>query len=290
MVALRRSSPGGSRAVETETLTPSSRARRRDALAVEEPLGIRIVVEHRGKPVRHDVAVTMRTPGGDRELALGFLFSEGVVTDSGAVARVRVCEPPSGTPGSVVEVYLVPGTDFDAERFRRNVYTSSSCGICGRAAIEQVKMISQPLTPSDMVVDPTTLWRLPDQLREGQSLFEDTGGLHAAGLFDSTGELQVVREDVGRHNAVDKIVGLLFEGGGLPAAGSLLMVSGRVSFELVQKAALAGIPLLAAVGAPSSLAVELGEEMGMTIIGFLRDSRCNIYCGGWRVEGARDEA
>ncbi|MDH3403970.1 MAG: formate dehydrogenase accessory sulfurtransferase FdhD [Acidobacteriota bacterium] len=277
-------SPGGTQAVEAETLTASGRERRRELLAVEEPLGIRVVAERGGRPERFDVAVTMRTPGADRELALGFLFTEGVVTAGDAVARVRECEAPTAQPGSVVEVYLRPGVDFDADRFRRNVYTSSSCGICGRAAIEQVRMLC-PAVPGDGPrIARETLWTLPARLRAGQAVFADTGGLHAAGLFDAAGELLVLREDVGRHNAVDKVIGRLLADDALPAAGRLLMVSGRVSFELVQKAALAGIPVLAAVGAPSSLAVELGSDLGMTIIGFLRGERCNVYCGQGRVE------
>jgi len=285
MVSPRHPAPGSSRAVEAQTLTADGRQARRDVLAVEEPLGIRVVAEEGGRSRSHSVAVTMRTPGEDRELALGFLFSEGVVSDLSAVARVRECEAPTVDPGSVVEVYLRPGVEFDAERFRRNVYTSSSCGICGRAAIDQVRMSCRSLAEDGLSIAPEVLWSLPVTLRRSQALFEETGGLHAAGLFDAEGELLAVREDVGRHNAVDKVVGGLFARGALPASDRLLMVSGRASFELVQKAALAGIPLLAAVGAPSSLAVDLGRELGMTIIGFLRESRCNIYCGAERVSG-----
>jgi FdhD protein len=247
-------------------------------------MGIRIVAERAGKPEHFNVAVTMRTPGDDRELALGFLHSEGVLADYESVARIRECEAPTSDPGAVVEVYLRPGLDFDAERFRRNVYTSSSCGICGRAAIEQVRMLCAAVESPGLSVAKETLWSLPVLLRQRQAVFDDTGGLHAAGLFDAAGGLVVLREDVGRHNAVDKVVGYLLANGGLPASDRVLMVSGRASFELVQKAALAGIPVLAAVGAPSSLAVELGEELGMTIIGFLRGERCNIYCGEERIE------
>jgi FdhD protein len=266
------------------------RREKRDLVAVEEPLGIRVVVEEGGRTRRHDVAVTMRTPGDDEELALGFLFSEEALREVAAVARVRECENPAVEPGAVLEVCLVPGAPFDAERFRRNVYTSSSCGICGRAAIEQVRMLCSPAAGDGPRVAAATLWTLPGKLRARQALFEDTGGLHAAGLFDAAGELLILREDVGRHNAVDKVVGRLLTDGGLPAADRVLMVSGRASFELVQKAALAGIPILAAVGAPSSLAIELGSELGMTIIGFLREERCNIYCGGERVTGVAEDS
>lgn len=282
--------PGSSRVVAAQTLEGGERRTRREVVAVEEPLGIRVVVEEGGRARRHDVAVTMRTPGDDEDLALGFLFSEGVLRRPAEVARVRQCETPAVDPGSVIEVYLAPGVAFDAERFRRNVYTSSSCGICGRAAIEQVRMLCPPAPRHGPQVEVGVLWRLPAELRGGQALFEETGGLHAAGLFDMSGNLVALREDVGRHNAVDKVVGGLLAGGQLPAARRLLMVSGRASFELVQKAALAGIPILAAVGAPSSLAVELGNELGMTIVGFLRDERCNVYSGADRVSSGTKEA
>jgi len=280
--------PGSSRQVTAQVVGASESGHRRDFLAVEEPLGIRVVAESQGRSARHDVAVTMRTPGEDRELALGFLFSEGVMSDYSAVARVRECEAPQAEEGSIVEVFLAPGTEFDAERFRRNVYTSSSCGICGRAAIEQVRMLCPPAAREGLAVSSETLWRLPHLLRAGQAVFADTGGIHAAGLFAADGELITVSEDVGRHNAVDKVVGRLLAAGQLPATDRILLVSGRASFELVQKAALAGIPFLAAVGAPSSLAVELGSDLGMTIVGFLRDERCNVYCGEERVLGAAD--
>ncbi len=276
--------PGRSRVVEAHTVTPAGRQRRQDRLAIEEPMGIRVVAERDGRSEPFSVAVTMRTPGEDRELALGFLFSEGVIDDYGSVARLRECEAPTSESGSVVEVYLRPGVEFDAERFRRNVYTSSSCGICGRAAIDQVRMSCDAVESPGFRITKETLWSLPDLLRRRQAIFDDTGGLHAAGLFDGSGALIALREDVGRHNAVDKVVGYLLAHGGLPAVDRVLMVSGRASFELVQKAALAGIPILAAVGAPSSLAVELGDELGMTIIGFLRGERCNIYCGERRVQ------
>lgn len=289
MAGGERGAAGSSRQVTARAVSASGVRRRQDLLAVEEPLGIRVVAEHRGRSARHDVAVTMRTPGEDRELALGFLFSEGVITEYSAVARVRECEAPAAEEGSVVEVFLTPDTEFDADRFRRNVYTSSSCGICGRAAIEQVRMLCRPAEGAGPIVARETLWQLPDRLRAGQAVFAATGGLHAAGLFAADGELILLREDVGRHNAVDKVIGRLLARDQLPADDKVLMVSGRASFELVQKAALAGIPFLAAVGAPSSLAVELGADLGMTIVGFLRDKRCNVYCGESRILGVADE-
>ncbi len=252
-----------------------------DRLAVEEPLAIRVVVEEEGRPVRHDLAITMRTPGEDEELALGFLVSEGVVRTAAQIARTTSCEA-AEPPGAVVEITLVPGTPFDADDFRRNVYTSSSCGICGRAAIERVQLDCEPVADGP-VVPAEVLFALPARLRAAQAVFEETGGLHAAALFAADGTLIRLREDVGRHNAVDKLVGSLLREGRLPAEGSILMVSGRASFELVQKAALAGVPILAAVGAPSSLAVELGRTVGMTVVGFLREGRGNVYCGGERV-------
>lgn len=290
MTGATRGTAGSSRQVSARTLGPGGVQRRRDALAVEEPLGIRVVVESEGRSVRHDVAVTMRTPGEDRDLALGFLFSEGVISTYSAVARIRECEAPAAQEGSVVEVFLAPGAEFDAERFRRNVYTSSSCGICGRAAIEQVRMLCRPADGQGPIAKRETLWELPGRLRAEQAVFAATGGLHAAGLFAADGELELLREDVGRHNAVDKVIGRLLAREQLPADDKILLVSGRASFELVQKAALAGIPFLAAVGAPSSLAVELAAELGMTVVGFLRGERCNVYCGEERVMGASDEA
>ncbi len=274
--------PGSTVVLQARTLERSQTEERSDLLAVEEPLGVRVVVEEAGRPQRHDLAVTMRTPGEDVELALGFLVSEGVLSRSEEVARVRECDA-AVPPGAVVEVYLAPGVDFDPQRFRRNVYTSSSCGICGRAAVERVRLECQPIATDGPKLAREMLWTLTARLREAQAVFDQTGGLHAAGLFDVDGRLRRAREDVGRHNAVDKVVGGLLREDALPSADSILLVSGRASFELVQKAALAGIPVLAAVGAPSSLAVELGLDLGMTVIGFLRDGRCNVYCGASRI-------
>jgi FdhD protein len=258
---------------------------RADSVAAEEPLEIRVVAEIGGQRQRHSVAVTMRTPGNDFELAAGFLCGEGMLRHQGDVWRVDYCDASSSQdPNNVVEVSLSPGVDFDAERLSRHVFTSSSCGICGRASLEAVQ-ISCPRVPiGTFRLYPQQLVRLPATLREAQPVFSETGGLHAAGLFDGTGRLLALREDVGRHNAVDKVVGFLLLEARLPGSDRVLLVSGRASFELVQKAALAGIPVLAAVGAPSSLAVELAREMGMTLLGFLRDGRFNVYSGADRIE------
>ena len=234
-----------------------------DLVAVEEPLELRIG----GVPV----AVTMRTPGHDEELALGFALSEGLQPRS---ARV-----PDDLAANTIELDA-PG--FDPERLRRSFYTSSSCGVCGKGALEAVE-VEAPRVESDLTVPAALVVELPERLRAGQAGFEATGGLHATGLFTEEGELLVVREDVGRHNAFDKVVGRAFLDGLLPLSRSLVCVSGRLSFELVQKAAVAGCPVLAAVGAPSSLAVELAADRGLTLCGFVRGGSLNVYTEPWRI-------
>jgi FdhD protein len=236
----------------------------RDELAVEEPLEIRV----NGGPV----AVTMRTPGNDEELALGFLHSEGV-----AAVEAR---PTADLAANVVEVE-VSGA-FDLERLRRNFYTSSSCGVCGKGALEAVA-VSAARVESDLTLPGDLVAELPDRLRLAQPTFAATGGLHATGLFDAAGELVCVREDVGRHNALDKVIGFALREGLLPLVGFVLCVSGRLSFELVQKAAVAGCPIMVAVGAPSSLAVELAGDRGITLCGFVREGRLNVYTEPWRI-------
>jgi FdhD protein len=234
-----------------------------DVVAVEEPLEIRI----EGQPV----AVTMRTPGHDEELALGFALSEGL-RPSGA----RV---PADLAANTIELDA-PG--FDPSRLARSFYTSSSCGVCGKGALEAVE-VEAPRLEGDFHVSASVVLSLPDRLRDAQPGFAATGGLHATGLFDEAGELLCLREDVGRHNAFDKVVGWAFSGGRLPLARSIVCVSGRLSFELVQKAAVAGCPVLVAVGAPSSLAVELAGDRGVTLCGFVRGGRMNIYTEPWRI-------
>jgi FdhD protein len=244
---------------------------RADRLATEEPMEIRA-----GGPGQEPeaVAVTMRTPGGDFELATGFLFTEGLIKP-GEVEKVSYCELPADEQQyNVITVRLT--RPFDAAALRRNFYATSSCGICGKAALDDVEVHCAPVAPGP-VVGADVIGSLPDKLREKQRVFEQTGGLHAAALFTPEGGLLSLREDVGRHNAVDKLVGEALLNGELPLSERILQVSGRVSFEIVQKAAVAGVPIVAAVSAPSSLAVEAAERFGMTVVGFVRDGRLNVY-------------
>jgi FdhD protein len=234
-----------------------------DEVAVEEPLEIRI----NGDPV----AVTMRTPGHDEELALGFCLSEGLSPESAAL--------PSDLAANTVDV---TSSSFVPDELRRSFYTSSSCGVCGKGALEAVA-VEAPRVEGDQRVAARVISELPAQLRSAQRAFAVTGGLHATGLFTSAGDLLCLREDVGRHNAMDKVIGWAFREERLPLADGVLCVSGRLSFELVQKAAVAGCPLLVAVGAPSSLAVEVAVDRGITLCGFVRDDRMNVYSEPWRV-------
>jgi FdhD protein len=254
---------------------------REDLLATEEPLEMRVSAEQNGHRVRHSVAVTMRTPGHDLELAAGFFLSEGIVSGRGEIWRIAHCEDTAER--NVVDVDLRPGLTFDASRFSRNVYTSSSCGICGKTSIDLVRTACRAIPPDHFRIRADVVVGLADTLRRSQALFSATGGLHAAGLFDAQGQLLRQHEDVGRHNAVDKLVGALLLADLLPWSDGLVLVSGRASFELVQKTLAAGIPALAAVGAPSSLAVDLAREFGLTLIGFLRDRRFNVYSGAERI-------
>ncbi len=256
------------------------RAERTDSLATEEPLEIRVQGPDQDQV---QVAVTMRTPGGDFELAAGFLFTEGLIVP-GEVKRVAYCDTLPGEDQRYNVVAVTLERPFDAERLRRNFYANSSCGVCGKAALEDIEVRCEPVGPGPEVhLD--VLVSLPDRLREAQTVFERTGGLHAAGLFSPEGEVLSVREDVGRHNAVDKVVGDRYLAGQVPASGTILQVSGRASFEIVQKAAVAGIPIVSAVSAPSSLAVEAAERFAMTLVGFVRDGRANVYSHPERVTG-----
>jgi FdhD protein len=239
-------------------------AEERDRVAVEEPLEIRIG----GRPV----AVTMRTPGHDEELALGFCLSEGLQP---AGARL-----PDDLAANTVDVHA---PSFDPARLQRSFYTTSSCGVCGKGALEAVAVDAPPVD-SELRVPLAAIVALPDRLRDAQAAFAATGGLHATGLFDRSGELLAAREDVGRHNAMDKVIGRAFLDGRLPLGDAVLCVSGRLSFELVQKAAVAGCPVLVAVGAPSSLAVELARDRRITLCGFVRNGTANVYTEAWRVE------
>lgn len=256
---------------------------RPDTLVTEEPLEIRLG----GKPL----AITMRTPGDDFALAAGFLVSEGVLGSAGELANIVYCagatEAGSNTY-NVVDVQLAPGVPIPDITLERNVYTTSSCGLCGKASLDAVRTTTRFSLKDDaddpLVIEPATLAVLPDRLREAQRVFDRTGGLHAAALFTADGELLDLREDVGRHNAVDKIIGRALQQGRLPLSDAVLMVSGRASFELAQKAVMAGIPVLAAVSAPSSLAVDLAAETGLTLVGFLRGASMNVYAGEHRID------
>jgi FdhD protein len=249
-------------------------SRRPDAVAAEEPLEIRVNGEA--------VSVTMRSPGNDFELAAGFCLTEAIIDRPEQMATVRYCSGEGPGTFNVVDVRLRDPRPV-TEAMRRNVYTASSCGVCGTSSIEAVRKYVRPVgdDPTAMTVD--WLSTLPDRLRAAQPEFDRTGGLHAAGLFDAGGELRCVREDVGRHNAVDKVIGWAMRADALPLAGTVLVVSGRVAFEIVQKALRAGIPAVAAVSAPTSLAVALAEETGMTLVGFLRGRSMNVYAGASRV-------
>ncbi|MFF8705925.1 formate dehydrogenase accessory sulfurtransferase FdhD [Streptomyces albidoflavus] len=252
---------------------------RPDTLAAEEPMEIRVG----GRPL----AVTMRTPGGDFDLAAGFLVSEGVLHAAGEVAGIRYCAGATSDGGNtynVVDVVLARGVAAPDPSLERNFTTTSACGLCGKASLEAVRTkVTWPVAGDPLRLDTETLTALPERLRAAQRVFDATGGLHAAGLFTAEGELLCLREDVGRHNAVDKVIGHALRSGLLPLRGTVLMVSGRASFELVQKAAMAGIPVLAAVSAPSSLAVDLAEEAGLTLVGFLRGTSMNVYTGAGRL-------
>ena len=258
-----------------------------DTLAAEEPLEIVLAFGQQNQRKRQSISVTMRTPTGhDFELALGFLFTEGVISADSDVLSVRytASELDESAQTNVVQVDLHPSVKFDFERLNRHFYTSSSCGVCGKTSIDMVEATSCFFIPKGKpTVKKEILFDLPNKLREKQAVFDETGAIHAAALFDTEGRLLALREDVGRHNALDKLIGWAMQNGRLPLNNMILLVSGRTSFELVQKAMMAGVPIVAAVGAPSSLAVALADDFGMTLIGFLRQKRFNVYAGFERV-------
>jgi FdhD protein len=270
---------GRSRSVEVEKFRGNLRETLDDRVAVEEPLEIRLGYEIGGKRQTSSVSITMRTPGDDADLAAGFLFAEGIIRAKDEIAVIKPCRG-----DNTIRVELEDDVSVDLEGLQRHFYTTSSCGVCGKASLDALSV--QGIDPVAMLTGQfsrDTLASIPDRLRAAQTTFDETGGLHAAAAFDPHGELLVVREDVGRHNAVDKVVGALLADGRLPAGDLGLMVSGRASFELTQKALVAGIPLLAAVSAPSSLAVELAREFNITLIGFLRGDTFNVYAGEERI-------
>lgn len=264
----------------TRIVVGESRTRRDDVLAVEEPLEIRVAGSA--------LSITMRTPGNDFDLAAGFLVSEGVISRSDQIATIRYCVGATAdgeNTFNVLDVTLSRGVPLPDPSIERNFYMTSSCGLCGKASIDAVRTLSQyPVAGDHVAVSDELLVSFPDRLRESQDVFEKTGGLHAAALFDAeSGRMLVLREDVGRHNAVDKVIGWALTQGMLPLRGTVLMVSGRASFELVQKASMAGIPILSAISAPSSLAIDLAREVGLTVVGFLRGSSMVVYAGEDRI-------
>lgn len=256
-----------------------------DLVAVEEPLEIRIGYgpEHARKQIQ--LAVTMRTPGHDLELATGFLFTEGIISSIKDMVSIQHCiQVKEEEAGNVVRAELSPELPIDEQRWSRHFYISSSCGVCGKSSMEAVKATACSVINPTLQVAAEIIHQLPNKLRETQTVFKHTGGLHAAALFDPEGNLLMMREDVGRHNAMDKLIGATLAAGWVPLQHHLVLLSGRASFELVQKGLMAGIPLLAAVGAPSSLAVNLAKEFNMTLLGFVRNRRFNVYTGTDRIK------
>lgn len=256
-----------------------------DLLAVEEPLELRLGYGPAVDRQQKAISVTMRTPGHDFELALGFLFTEGIIQRYEEVASIHYCQDlgRKHSKENVVRVELRPEVQPDLLRLQRNFYTSSSCGVCGKASIEAIETICPQPTVHPCTVTEEVIHQAPDALLKAQLVFQYTGGLHAAGLFDTTGKLLLWREDVGRHNALDKLIGACLTAHQLPLQNTFVLLSGRLSFELVQKAVMAGLPVLAAVGAPSHLAVSLAREFDMTLLGFVREQRFNIYSGAHRI-------
>jgi FdhD protein len=263
-------------AIPVQTIERGLSSSHSDFLAIEEPLQICL----NGSPL----SITMRTPGADLDLAVGFLFTERIINDISQILSMRTAPAEADNSGERVTIWLQPEVDVDPARVRRNFYTSSSCGVCGKLAIGAIEVCpSRNMRQSGPEFRGDTIYRLPDLLRQAQANFERTGGIHAAALFSPEGDLLGLREDVGRHNAVDKLVGFALRDGTVPLGDSLILVSGRAGFELVQKSVIAAIPVLAAVGAPSSLAVETAQRFGMTLVGFLRGERFNVYSGNWRI-------
>lgn len=257
-----------------------------DVLAAEEPLEIRLQYDAGSGPVQKSISITMRTPGNDIELATGFLFSEGIVSSITEIANISHlnygCQ--EGNGDNIIIVELTEGIVPDIQKLERHFYSTSSCGVCGKASIGAIRTITNKLSTTDqMRVPATLLYSLPERLRKSQDIFGDTGGLHASAIFDLNGNLIVLREDVGRHNALDKVLGVLLSNRIKSIDNQILLLSGRASFELIQKSAMAGIKVVAAVGAPSSLAVQLAKEFDITLLGFLRDQRFNIYSGEQRI-------
>jgi len=273
----------GSKAKVRVRVVEEGRARvRPDALATEEPMEIRLI----SGDARQTVAVTMRTPGADFELAAGFLYGEGIVSSPEDIRRISYCvdaDIDAEQQYNIVNVELRGGRSYDLRPLERHFYTTSACGVCGKASLEQLELRGCSMIPPGPEVSPEVIYALPEKLREAQGLFDATGGLHAAALFDREGELVALREDVGRHNATDKLIGWALLEGRLPLTDHIVMVSGRSSFEILQKCLTAGVPIVCAISAPSSLAVDVARQFGITLIGFLRGNRFNVYSGHERV-------
>jgi FdhD protein len=259
-----------------------------DALAVEEPLEIRVGRAGERGVAPRSLSVTMRTPGNDFELAVGFLFTEGILRSREDLHSVEYTrDGVRGPSENIVDVTLERGVEVDFASHARNFYATSSCGVCGKASLDAIRVLGvRPVAQDGPTVSAGLLSLLPERLREAQTLFAATGGLHAAGLFDTAGRLLCAREDIGRHNAVDKVLGERFLAGKVPPDEAILVVSGRAGFEILQKAAVARVPIVVAVGAPSTLAVQLAQEFGMTLVGFARDRRFNVYAGAQRLAEA----
>ena len=286
MTVIQTTAGPSSVCVQIDRLCDGGRSHTEDLLTIEEPLEIRLSWQFEGKRQQRSLSITMRTPGSDQELAAGFLFGEGIVQRSAEIVRIAHCGPRIGEQGlrNVVRVELAEQVELDWSRFERHFHVTSSCGICGKTSLEAVSRQGTAPQPLKFQVDSDVLYSLPDRLRAEQAVFDTTGGLHAAALFDQSGKLLSVREDVGRHNALDKLVGAELLAERLPLAEPrILLLSGRASFELLQKATAAGIGLVAAIGAPSSLAVDLARQSQITLVGFLRNGRCNVYCVPERI-------
>jgi len=280
-------SPGkGFSRVTVHRFTDGDLINQKDAVAVEEPLEIRLEYTVAGVLQRLPISITMRTPGEDFELAIGFLYAEGIIKNREDIVEISYCQGEELQKYNVVLVKLADGVGFDPKVLARNFYTTSSCGVCGKASLEAIDLKGcDPVSDVDLGVSSNVLRGMPNTLREKQGLFERTGGIHAAGLFNTSGECLLVQEDVGRHNAVDKLVGQAFLKSMVPLERHILTVSGRTSFEIMQKALVARLSIVAAVGAPSSLAIDLAEKFGMTLLGFTSRNGFNVYTGAERVRG-----
>jgi FdhD protein len=275
--------PGNKTKTRIRVVESGKKRIKQDVLATEEPMEIRLVADE----TKQTVAVTMRTPGNDFELAAGFLHGEGIISSRDDIGKISYCTDPDVDADqlyNIVNVELRTGVEVDIRPLERNFYTTSACGVCGKASLDQLELRGCPVIGPGPEISAETIYSLPEKLREAQALFDSTGGLHAAALFDAVGNLVALREDVGRHNATDKLVGWALLEGKLPLTGHIVMVSGRSSFEILQKCLQAGVPIVSAISAPSSLAVNVAREFNMTLIGFLRGERFNIYAGQERIE------